>query len=184
MLSSLLLLLTAPALPVAAPAPIEVGLHVGTSEFYAHNYSDRAQVLVFHQDGNHAMYVLAPGEDVRWNITSESLTSVELEIVSRGGYDTWLTTDALVLDGLVPAGVPDVWMQSAAPRSIYWVEYQGSFLRWDTKPGLCAEELITPISSETDSLPEFESLHVPVVTPTGTGGDLPPKIEPVPLPPV
>ncbi len=183
MLASLCLL-TAIQVPASAPQPIEVGFQITAGDFVAHNYSDRSQALVFHHDGNHAMYVLLPGEDVAWSIPSNLSTSVELEIVSRGVPGTWLVSDALGLDGLVACNVPAVWLQGTTPRSVFWIETGSGFVACATKPSLCAEDLGAGVSSSSDE-PTFESMQVPVITPVNLpSGGLPPKIEPVPLPPV
>lgn len=184
MLASLCLL-TAVQVPASAPQPIDVGFQITASDFVAHNYSDRSQALVFHHDGNHALYVLLPGEDVSWSIPSNLTASVELEIVSRGVLGTWLVSDALGLDGLVASNVPSVWLQSTTPRSLFWVETGAGFVTCATKPSLCAEDLGDPVSASSDDAPTFESMQVPVITPgPQPAGDVPPKIEPVPLPPV
>jgi hypothetical protein len=187
MLTSIYLLLSTvvPPVPTAAPQPVEVGFQLAAGEFTAHNYSSRAQALVFHHGGNHAQYALLPGEDVRWSIPSNLTTSVELEVLSRGVENTWLVSDALALDGLVASNVASVWVQSTSPRSLYWVETAAGFVTCITKPSLCAEDLSAPISAAADETPTFESMQVPVTPPITTPtGDLPPKIEPVPLPPI
>jgi hypothetical protein len=185
MLTSLCLLSTAVQVPVSAPQPIDVGFQVNVSDFVAHNYSDRSQALVFHHGGNHAMYVLLPGQDVCWSIPANLSTSVELEIVSRGVPGTWLVSDALALDGLVASNVPSIWLQGTAPRSLYWVETTAGFSTCVTKPSLCAQELSNTVTISTEETPTFESMHVPVTPPINIPtGDVPPKIEPVPLPPV
>ena len=99
-------------------------------------------------------------------------TTLALVVMSPSGR---LTSGAYSVDGILEGGFRAVWFESVGRTVHAWGELP-------TGPGY-----IAPVASglRAATVPVTPSVHVPVVIPANKPkGDLPPRIEPKPLPPV
>lgn len=153
-----------PALPEHA-APVDVALHLSTSEVCARNASLEPQVLVFHSEGQRVLHVLPAGAEVSWSFARHALTGVDVSLWSYAG-GAWRTGEVHALESLVARGVEGLFLAS---RGTDW--------------GANADGTLFELAGEDAGA--FNPMHVPVITPSDTPpADLPPKIEKEPLPPV
>ena len=180
------------ALAALAPLPststlngsAELVMLVTSTRFAAVNPTASSQLLIFREivGGARASVLVPPGGDVDYAFASGTLHGLSLEVVSSVG-DTLSTTGALSLEGLAASEFDDVWVFSYLTHSHAWGESLAQF--W----------LVSPIDADFDASahsdcaePDGSSLpliHVPGITLDGkTPGDLPPRLEPEPLPPV
>lgn len=193
MLSSLLVPLVCAALPALDPLDIQasatlgrahivVGIQITATQFRARNLSSIPQIFVFKEaaGGEIALCPLSAGGEMLFSFPGDAFANLELEVVSRH-HGAWSDTGLVKLGGLNAGAGSLVWIQSSTGRASAWLESQGDFVPLESSgsalPGPVAESM-----REGESLPPT---HVPVITPSDhPSGDLPPKLEERPLPPV
>jgi hypothetical protein len=182
-----LLALSAPISAVEegiAAAPVDVGIAVTSTSFYARNYSGVNQVLLFESNGTLLWRTLAPGYDLSWDFPTQLLDGVRLEVASWTD-GAWRRSGTIALDDVAARGIEALWVQGDSVRTS-WSEIGTSLFVEDTGTSLFPPSL--PGDSSEGSGDENALLapaHVPVITPSDTPiGDVPPKIDERPLPPV
>ena len=127
---------------------------------------------------------LAPGQDLSWNYPTQLLDGVRLEVASWA-QGAWRRSGTIAIDQLAARGTDAVWIQGDAARTS-WSEIGSALFIENTGSSLFPPSL--PGASSAGSEGEnalLAPIHVPVITPSDTPvGDVPPKIEDRPLPPV
>ncbi len=168
----------------AAPAPIDVGIKVTTTDFVARNYSGNDQVLLFRAGGTTIWRTLAPGCDLSWEFPTQLLTGIQFEVASWS-EGAWRRTGTIALDEVAARGTDALWIQADMSRTS-WAEIGSALFVEDTGASLFPPTLPGASSAGTTS----EGLllaptQVPVITPSDyPEEDAPPVIDPNPLPPV
>jgi len=161
--------------------PIEVGIVVGSTDFFAHNFSPRNQVLFFRAGSYSTWRVIGPGATFTSTYARQALDGMKLEVASfQDGY--WRTSRTFDLSSLCDAGGDAVWIQQGAnPPS--WLELGTVLTQLTPEPsGLPASMTIEAVNA---AAPAMEPLHVPIVTPVSRpDGDRPPVLDERPLPPI
>lgn len=167
-----------------APAPIDVGISVTSTRFYARNFSGTNQVLLFQSGSTLLWRTLAPGYDLSWDFPTQLLTGIRFEVASWTD-GAWHRTGTIALDEVAARGTEALWIQGDFSRTS-WSEIGSALFVEDTGSSLFPDSLPGASSADTgveDAL--LAPVHVPVITPSDTPqGDVPPKIEDGPLPPV
>lgn len=165
-------------------APVEVGVAVTSTSFYARNYSGTNQVLLFQSGGTLLWRTLAPGYDMSWDFPTQLLDGVRLEVASWTN-GAWRRSGTIALDEVVARGIEALWVQGDSARTS-WSEIGTALFLEDTGTSLFPPTL--PGDSSAGTSGENALLapaHIPIITPSETPqGDVPPKIEDRPLPPV
>lgn len=174
-----------PALTVESTASVEVGIRVTTTQFVARNFTEYPQVFLFNdcQSISTVLFTLPAGCDVRWSFPGQALTGVQIEVVSlRNG--AWHDSGTLPLEDVITHGAQALWVQTTDAHSLSWLQV-GNDLSL-----LPAQGDLLPLAVQACNNPDvantlYEPAHVPVITPSDhPTGDLPPKLEDKPLPPV
>jgi len=168
----------------ASPAPVEVGISVTSTRFYARNYSAENQVLLFQSGGTLLWRTLAPGFDLAWDFPTQLLTGIRFEVASWTN-GAWRRTGTIALDEVAARGTDALWIQGDASRTS-WSEIGSALFVEQTGTSLFPSSLPGDSSAGTGiEAALLAPVHVPVITPSDTPhGDVPPKIEDRPLPPV
>ena len=163
-----------------APAPIEVCLHVGATSFRALNRGEQPLLLVFHADGNVALQVLPAYAEVAWSFPRHALDGIAVEVASRR-LGAWVSTGTLALGGLLVADEGELWITSTEDGASAYAVTASGLEPVAASAGALTSDDDAPLPGATGPGP----MHVPVITPSDVPqGDLPPKIEEQPLPPV
>lgn len=160
--------------------PIEVGIVVGSTDFFAHNFSTRNQVLFFRAGTFTTWRVLGPGATFTSTYARQALDGVKLEVAS---YEdgVWRTSRGFDLSTLCDSGADAVWIQEG-PQPPSWLEVGTQLTPLTPEPSGLPSGLTT---TTNEAAPVMEPLHVPVVTPVDRpNGDTPPVLDERPLPPV
>jgi hypothetical protein len=166
-----------------APAPVEVGISVTSTRFYARNFSDVNQVLLFQSGSTVLWRTLAPGFDLAWDFPTQLLTGIRLEVASFAD-GAWRRTGTIALDELAARGTDALWIQGDSTRTS-WSEIGSALFVEDTGTSIFPATLPGDSSAGTTSEAMLAPVHVPVITPSDVPqGDCPPKIEERPPPPV
>lgn len=166
----------------APPAPVDVGISVTSTRFYARNFSNVNQVLLFQNGATVLWRTLAPGYDLSWDFPTQLLTGIRLEVASFTG-GAWRRTGTIALDELAARGTEALWIQGNSTRTS-WSEIGSALFVEDT--GSSIFPITLPGASSAGSVTEalLAPVHVPVITPSDVPqGDCPPKLEDRPLPP-
>jgi len=162
-----------------AGGELELLARVSDTRLVALNPSDRPQLLIFTTESGavSARAVLPAGAGLEYDFPRGTLHGLGLELVARdeGGLRS---TGQLSLAGLVRGGYELVWMESAGDGLYAFGELpSGPVPIQATRDADSGLHILTA--------PSTPAPHVPVITPTDKPkGDLPPRIEPEPLPPV
>jgi hypothetical protein len=165
-----------------APAPIEVGLRVGPTDFYARNYSGTPQVLFFRAGETMTWRVLQPGGEFASTYPRQALDGVELE-VAKYVDGQWHTSHSFDLSALCDTGADALWIQDGAALAS-WLQVGNALTLFGATPSFLPDALQSA-STSPEEPPPLEPLHVPVITPTETPtGDCPPVLGDRPLPPM
>lgn len=183
---TLVAVLTLAAVPVLsavedppAPAEIEVGIVVKSTDFYAHNFSSFPQLLFFRSGSFYTWRVLQPGADFSSTYSRQALDGVTLE-VAKYVSGTWRTTGSLNLSDVCDTGADALWVQGGA-QTPTWLELENT-LSLKVKEGSQLPSWMVVQSALPEPL--LQPLHVPVVTPVDRPpGDTPPVLGDKPLPP-
>ncbi len=161
-------------------APIVAGIHVTATQFRARNFSSVPQLFVFKETsgGEIAVRPLLAGGEMAFSFPADALADFEVEVASKD-RGVWSNTGLLKLDGLNTHDGSLVWIESNNGRASAWLESSGSYLPLESGASELPGRVVETIR-ETES-----PTHVPVITPSDhPNGDLPPKLEERPLPPV
>jgi hypothetical protein len=191
MLSSLLATLVCATLPAVDPldmqaaaaigrAPIVAGIHVTATQFRARNLSSVPQLFVFKETSGGEIVVrpLLAGGEMAFSFPAHALADFEVEVASKT-HGAWSHTGLFKLEGLNTHEGSLVWIESNTGRATAWLETSGESLALDSGGSELPNRVVETIR-EDDS-----PTHVPVITPSDhPSGDLPPKLEERPLPPV
>lgn len=162
------------------PAPIEVGIVVGATDLFAHNFSDRTQVLFFRSGEFTTWRVMAPGSTFSSTYTRQILEGVKLEVASYEN-GVWRTSRGFDLATLADSGADAVWIQEG-PQPPSWIDVASTLTPLTPEPSSLPPSMPTDVTN--DAAPTLEPLHVPIVTPVDRGGgDRPPVLDDTPLPP-
>jgi hypothetical protein len=183
---ALVALLTSPLSAVeeaTSPAPVEVGVVVTSTTFYARNISAYDQVLLFRSGGVLAWRTLPPGCDLKWEYPTQALAGIDFE-VAKWADGRWHRTGTLKLEDLSTRGADALWVQGDL-ASTTWTEVGSTLLVENTGESIFPDTLPAPTSEgNEDETLIMSPMHVPVITPSETpAGDVPPVIEDTPLPP-
>jgi hypothetical protein len=191
MLSSLLAPLVCAALPAIDPldfqvaaalgrAPIVAGIHVTATQFRARNFSSVPQLYVFKETsgGEIAVRPLLAGGEMAFSFPADALADFEVEVASKD-RGVWSNTGLLKLQGLNSHEGSLVWIEVSSGRASAWLETGGGSLPLESGASELPGRVVETIRES-----DFPT-HVPVITPSDhPSGDLPPKLEDKPLPPV
>lgn len=165
-------------------APIDVGLCVGPNDFYARNFSGVPQVLFFRSGEIMVWRVLPPGASFASTYPRVALDGLKIE-VAHYAAGVWKTSRAFDLSNVCDSGGDALWIQDGtAPPS--WIQIGSTLTLLEPEPSFLPEWLPTSAdATSTANEPLVAPVHTPVVTPIDIPvGDLPPRIEDRPLPPV
>ncbi|MBL8861690.1 MAG: hypothetical protein JNK02_06720 [Planctomycetes bacterium] len=189
-LSAALLALLALTVPITAveespePAPIDVGISVTGTRFYARNYSGTSYVLLFKSGSTVIWRTLSSGHDLVWEYPTQLLSGVELEVATWAD-GAWRRTGSILLENVAARGTEALWVQSDSKRTS-WAELGSALFVEDTGASFFPATLPSDSSLGSSAEEAFAApTHVPVITPSENPvGDVPPRIEERPLPPV
>lgn len=164
------------------PAPIDVGIVVGSTDLFAHNFSTQTQILFFRAGEFSTWRVLAPGATFTSTYTRQAIEGVKLEVASYDGTSgLWRTSRGFDLATLADASVDAVWIQDG-PQPPSWLDVGTTLTPTTTEPSTLPPSM--PTNTTNEAAPTMQPLHVPVVTPVDRdGGDRPPVLDERPLPP-
>jgi len=171
------------AYEVPAPAPesgavLELMARVSATRIVALNPTERAHLLVFsNAEGTLRSTAVVPaGAGAEYDFPRGTLDDLAVALVTR---------DA---DGLHSTGLLSLAEMVRSDLDLVWVEtVEGEARAWGDLP---AGPVALPVLEgtggfESQMAPSTAPAHVPVITPTDKPkGELPPRIEPDPLPPV
>jgi hypothetical protein len=168
-----------PQVAVRDDAALELLARVSETRLVALNPSAHPQLLVFTaaRGAVRTQVVLAAGDSLAFDYPSGTLQGLDLELVTRA-ENGLISSGELSLHSLVQAEFDLIWMESVGVRVHTWGELP-------TGPALIPPTRGSGTAFQPMSAPSVPAPHVPVITPTDKPkGDLPPRIEPEPLPPV
>lgn len=152
--------------------PVEFVARITDERFVAVNSSGEAQVLLFTDigGGRTARALVAAGSEIAFDFPAGTLHNLLLRVVTakNGSVSTSAEYDLGAL--------------AAGNYEFVWLESQAQFMTaWGMSP---AGPSHLPSTTEP-TMQAASAPHVPVITPTDKpNGDLPPRIEEQPLPPV
>jgi hypothetical protein len=198
MLPSLLATVLCTALPSSTPLDVpalsadgtiaaDVGVHVTPTQLVARNFSSVPQLLAFRDAGSglRALITLHSGGRLEFSYPREALELVQLEVLcERSG--SWSTSGALDLGGTLACGEETFWIQQLHHHSCTWLQVGTQLALVEAGPSLLPRALQREDEGAVDGFSaSCAPTHVPVITPgEKPRGDLPPKLERRPLPPV
>lgn len=192
MLSSLLASLFFVATPSLDPLavqvdsePMDVGITITATQFRARSYTAVPHLFVFRemQTGRIALSTLRMGAELAFSFPPHALVDFQLEVVAfeRGA---WKDTGALELAALAVNDLTLLWIRSTKTRAFAWLDRDGELALLGSGTSLLPAAL-EPASEHSPENSLMAPAHVPVITPSGRPkGDVPPKLEDGPLPPV
>ena len=154
-------------------SPVEFVARVTDQRLIAVNSSREAQLLLFRdrEGGRRASSVIAAGGEIAFDFPGGTLNQLLLRVVSVGTGSV-VSSAEYDLGALASGSFEFVWMESAS----------GAVSAWGMSP---VGPSYLPSTSEPTITNQATAPHVPVITPTDKpNGDLPPRIEEKPLPPV
>lgn len=167
----------------AVAPPVDVGISVTSTRFFARNFSGIQQVLLFESGGRMLWRTLAPGCDLTWEYPTQLLTGVRFEVASWT-EGAWRRTGTFALDEVAARGTDALWIQGDLSRTS-WSEIGSALFVEDTGTSLFPSSLPGDTSEGSTEEALLAPVHVPVITPSDVPtGDVPPEIEEPPLPPV
>lgn len=155
--------------------PVEFVAHITDERLVAVNSSSRAQLLVFcdREGGRDAQTVVAAGGEVAFDFPGGTLDQLMLRVVSVTGGSA-ISSPAYDLAAVAGQRFEFFWMETS----------ERQVNAWGMGPNGPAYLPATTEPTRTTQ-PQPSAPHVPVITPTDKPkGDLPPRIEEQPLPPV
>jgi hypothetical protein len=162
-------------------AQLELVARLGETRMSAHNPGERPQLLIVGEvDGDaRARTWLAPGASLETRFPPGSLDGLALEVVSFGPGGV-TSSGALALAELAAAGFDAVWIETSSLGSQTWGR-SGALTS-----ALSASSLgLSGLSANAPRPAPPKPVHVPVVTPADRrNGDVPPRLEKKPLPPL
>ncbi len=158
---------------------LELLARVNATRLVALNPTARPQLLYFSERRGAvlARVVIPAGGSLEYDFPHGTLSGLEFELLARD-RNGLRSSGRLPLTALVEGEFDLIWMESVGRSLHTWGELPtGPALVPATRaPGPGLELLVAPAALAP---------HVPVITPTDKPkGDLPPRIEPEPLPPV
>jgi hypothetical protein len=174
--------LEVPARAAEGDPSVELGVHLTSTTFRARNFSDVEQLMVFSNGAGEPVFVVLPvGAYVEYDFQPEDLDGVRMEVVSlREG--AWKASGAQLLTVNAATGEETMWFQPGERRVHTWQQDGCEVSERDPSGTLLPDGFIDQ-GTQSDLL--LAPTHVPVITPWGgNGGDLPPRIDPNPLPDV
>ena len=175
--------------PAGAAATVLVA-RVTPSRLVAVNPSASAQLLVFRdaRGFRRGMLALPPHGSLDHALPAGTLDSLTLEVVSRAipsnGGSPWRTSGELGLREIAAQRYDALWIEAAAGHNHVWGERGESFGSLAPQSERKSDATLHAECESPDPQAVF-SAHVPVVTPGDKSkGDLPPRLEKKPLPPI
>jgi len=169
---------------VPEPAPesgavLELMARVSATRIVALNPTERAHLLVFsNSEGTLRSTAVVPaGAGAEYDFPRGTLDGLGVALVTRdaGGVHS---TGRLSLADMVRRNIDLVWIETVSGEAWAWGDLPAGPALLPVQPGS------TP-GFESLMAPSAPATHVPVITPTDKPkGELPPRIEPDPLPPV
>ena len=176
------------ALPdLGTEAELELVSIVGTTHLSLWNPTGEPALVRLSRGGEALLHVpLAPFAERAFEFPRHTLagTTVSVAVETTAGR---VHSGEYAVDALVEAGYRSLWFESA-PRLDELGEPRAGVSpavhAWGELPS--GPAFVVPLGTATTGLaaPPAPSPHVPVITPRRRKGDLPPRIEPAPLPPV
>jgi len=155
---------------------VQLVARVTEERFVAVNPSDRAQLLVFHdrEGGRAARTIVAAGGEVAFDFPAGTLDSLLLHVVSPAERSATAAADY------------DLGSIAARGFQLFWTTREAANAHaWGVDPMNPDEPVYVPAVAEPSFQSQALAPHVPVITPTDKPkGDLPPRIDDKPLPPV
>ncbi|MCC7013286.1 MAG: hypothetical protein IT454_12045 [Planctomycetes bacterium] len=179
-------MLTTPTVAAAlispfVPAPeIDLALRVTTHEIVAVNPTDRPEILfVFdaHSTPRGALVVPARGQ-ARWSVLPGGLRGLEFVVATRNDLGT-ACTFKWTFEAFAALADDFVWIDVDRGRAHAWKRTQQGFAP------LAPELLGGSVPPPNFLCAPSNAAHVPVITPhKGSAGEVPPRLERQPLPPI
>lgn len=153
--------------------PVEFVAHITAERLVAVNSSSQVQLLLFEDrdGGRSASAVVAAGGEVSFDFPGGTLDQLMLRVVSVTGGSA-NSSARYDLGNVAERGFEFFWIESSGQRVSAW--------------GMSAAgPAYLPTTGDPTLEAQPSAPHVPVITPTDKPkGDLPPRIEEQPLPPV
>jgi len=162
-------------------AQVELVARLSENRMSAFNPGERPQLVILGEvDGTHrASTWIAPGGTFDARFPTSSLSRLALEVVSFGP-DGVRSSGALAMAGLAAAGFDALWIETSPLGTQTWGRYGNQAVAL----AACSPGLSGLCSNAPRSSPP-RPIHVPVVTPADRrNGDVPPRLEKKPLPPM
>ncbi len=164
-------------LEAQACARVEIVARVGETRFLAVNPGERPQLLVFGDPvhGVRASLCLPPGGEIESRFPTSALEGVAFELVSWTP-EGFTSSGAFWLDSLRDERFDAVLVAGSPNGTLTFGQRHGSLQQ------LAPDCALTSLAA---TAPPSLPVHVPVITPADKKtGDLPPRLEPKPLPPM
>jgi hypothetical protein len=167
--------------PIPPAPPIDVGLVVRGTDFFAVNFSTQPQVLFFRSGGFLTWRVVQPGALFSSTYARQALDGLQLEVAHQEN-GLWLSSGNFELGALADGGADAIWVQRGQ-QTAAWRELGQILTLITTSPTELPGWL--PMASVDTTNPVLQPLHTPVVTPVDRpSGDVPPVLDDKPLPPM
>jgi hypothetical protein len=170
---------------IDAPAgALQFVVRVDAERFLAFNPSARPELIEFTSDlrGTRAVVVLAPFEDVEYDFAPGAIDGIQFEVFADD-HDVVVRSGRWSLTKLRDSASGGAWIENGLGHAHTWA-YQGA--AWQ---GLDASDLGASGGPHALCAPPLSppppAPHVPVIMPEDSQhGDMPPRLESKPLPPV
>lgn len=175
-----------PALRRDGRIAAQVGVHVTPTALVARNFSGTPQLFVFtdEQSGGQALRALGAGGSFEYQFSRQTLEAIALEVVCVED-GAWHASGSIALSSVLQRGPETLWIQHGAGRSTTWLQRGSELTLADAGASALPDDMESGQDTPSTMTPTCAPTHVPVVTPSDKPtGDLPPKLEERPLPPV
>jgi len=162
-------------------AHLELVARLGETRMSVYNPGQLPQLLILGELGGvaRARTWIAPGAQLDTRFAPGSLAGLALEVVSFTDGGTH-SSGMLALEDIASAGYDAFWIETTSQGSHAWGR-SGSSL-WTIGPG---DAGLTGLAFSVPTVRALRPTHVPVVSPSDRkNGDVPPRLERKPLPPL
>jgi hypothetical protein len=172
------------SLPSPVPEELQLLARASSTRFVAINAATTSQLLVFgDSQGALAQLLLAPGETFDASFPAGTLDGLFMEalVFSGGG---WTRSGALSFDDINTEGVDALYVEAGPNGTQAWLVDPIGRVLVESSGTLLPPQFESVCSSSSQPL-ILEPLHTPVLTPADAQqGEVAPKLERDPLPPV
>jgi hypothetical protein len=161
---------------------LQLVVHVDSDRFFAYNPTSHAELLLFTDtaSGTRAVVALAAFAETDYRCPDSVRGSIDVQVVASDAAGL-VYGGRWSLEDLYEQSNDGVWLEATHSHAHGWTHDGSGWLGLDAiDAGTGAHSLCTPPPAAPP-----DPLHVPGITPSDVHqGDLPPRLESKPLPPV